>query len=90
MAEVTATRLEATPRHRLLLTVGVTLLLVAPANPQGGPRPQPEFPTLTAEAPAGSGMMQACLEQLEGRVRCGRYRVYENRVHAHPEPGTGV
>jgi pimeloyl-ACP methyl ester carboxylesterase len=43
------------------------------------PPPQPVFPALPADAPAGSGMMQPCLEHLDGSVRCGRYRVWENR-----------
>ena len=54
--------------------------LVAPANAQNEPPPQPTFPTLSEDAPAGSGMMQPCLEELEGSVRCGRYRVWENRA----------
>ncbi|MEE8523113.1 MAG: hypothetical protein V3T72_04210, partial [Thermoanaerobaculia bacterium] len=34
---------------------------------------------MPASTPAGGGMMQPCLEELEGRVRCGRYRVWEDR-----------
>jgi len=61
------------------------LLLLATCCPidfaaaQDEPPPQPTFPTLPVDAPAGSGMMQPCLEELEGSVRCGRYRVWENR-----------
>ncbi len=41
---------------------------------------QPSFPDLPAALPAGSGILQPCLAELEGQVRCGRYRVYEDRA----------
>ncbi|MDX1501810.1 MAG: alpha/beta hydrolase [Thermoanaerobaculia bacterium] len=41
--------------------------------------PRPVFPNLPAAAPAGSGMIQPCMPELEGSVRCGRYRVWEDR-----------
>ena len=59
----------------------VSLCLVFSALAQGEPTPTPTFPSLEATAPAGSGIMQPCLEGLEGRVRCGRYRVHEDRAN---------
>lgn len=66
---------------RLLVQLSIVAALgpVWPAAAQDEPPPEPTFPTLPANAPAGSGMMQPCLEELEGQVRCGRYRVWENR-----------
>ena len=64
----------------LLLVACLLSPLWAPAaQAQDTPPPQPTFPTLPADAPAGTGLMQPCMEELEGRVRCGRYRVWENR-----------
>ncbi len=64
---------------RLLLAV-TTLLFAVPVIAQDEPPPPtPTFPTLPTDAPAGTGMTQPCMEELEGSVRCGRYRVYENR-----------
>jgi len=67
------------PRLLVRLSIVASLAPLCAATAQQQPRPEPRFPTLPADAPAGSGMMQPCLEQLEGRVRCGRYRVWENR-----------
>ena len=61
------------------LSIVAALGPIWPAAAQDEPRPEPKYPTLPAEAPAGTGMMQPCLEELEGQVRCGRYRVWENR-----------
>ncbi len=39
-----------------------------------------QFPTLPADAPAGTGEVRACeIEDVPG-ARCGRFRVYEDRV----------
>jgi pimeloyl-ACP methyl ester carboxylesterase len=39
-----------------------------------------EFPVLPADAPAGDGAVQACeIEDVAGAVRCGTYRVFEDR-----------
>jgi pimeloyl-ACP methyl ester carboxylesterase len=70
--------------RRFVLIVLLSLVaspgLVVPAIAQDEPPPpQPTFPTLPEDAPAGSGMMQPCMEELEGTVRCGRYRVWEDR-----------
>ncbi len=65
---------------RFLLAAVVSLCLAFSALAQDEPAPEPSFPNLEAAAPAGSGMIQPCLEELEGRVRCGRYRVYEDRA----------
>ena len=62
---------------RTLLAIAF-LLATAPLAAQEAP-PKPIFPTLPEDAPAGTGMMQPCLEGLEGTVRCGRYRVWEDR-----------
>lgn len=61
------------------VAIFAALACVGPAAAQEAPPPEPTFPTLAPDAPAGSGTMQPCLEQLEGGVRCGRYRVWENR-----------
>ncbi|MCZ6507130.1 MAG: hypothetical protein O7A04_03640, partial [Acidobacteria bacterium] len=50
-------------RLSLVAALGPIGLAVA----QDQPPPQPTFPTLPADTPAGSGMMQPCLEELEGR-----------------------
>ena len=75
--------------HVMRFAFIATLLCVAAAagaqpGPQSEPSPQPAFPELDAAAPAGSGIVQPCMEELEGRVRCGRYRVWEDR-----EAGSG-
>ncbi len=62
-----------------LVATSVALTLPLGAGAQDQPPPRPTFPTLPADAPAGSGMMQPCLEEMEGSVRCGRYRVWEDR-----------
>jgi pimeloyl-ACP methyl ester carboxylesterase len=63
-----------------LLTVAACLAAGAPGSAQEEePLPAPVFPSIPPEAPAGTGMMQPCMEGLEGEVRCGRYRVWENR-----------
>lgn len=70
------------PDHRFRLIVvlqAMALAWVLPLSAQDDPPPQPAFPTLPVDAPAGSGMMQPCMEELEGEVRCGRYRVWEDR-----------
>lgn len=68
----------------LLLVAVVGCLLAAPAvcqdEPPRDPPPQPSFPELPESAPAGTGILQPCMEELEGEVRCGRYRVWENRA----------
>ena len=65
---------------RFHLAVAVAFFLAGSVHAQDEPPPPtPSFPELPASAPAGSGMMQPCLDELEGRVRCGRYRVYEDR-----------
>jgi len=51
------------------------------ASAQPDDRP-PAFPSLDAQAPVGAGALQPCLQQLPGSVRCGRYRVWENRTAA--------
>jgi len=61
----------------ILLVAGLSPMGLAVAQDQAPP--QPTFPTLPEDTPAGSGMMQPCLEELEGRIRCGRYRVWEDR-----------
>ncbi len=68
--------------YRFLLALVVSLCLVGcgPVQGQDGPPPAPVFPDLPASAQAGSGMIQPCLDKLEGQVRCGRYRVYEDRA----------
>lgn len=62
-------------------TLGALCLLGAAAaqEPPAGPPPAPELPVVPADAPAGTGIVQPCLESLEGSVRCGRLRVYEDR-----------
>ncbi|MDX1394290.1 MAG: alpha/beta fold hydrolase [Gemmatimonadota bacterium] len=38
------------------------------------------FPDLAADAPAGSGELEACtIEGVDGTARCGRFRVFEDR-----------
>lgn len=64
----------------LLLLLGLAFAPAAAQEPPDGPPPQPEFPTLPAEASVGTGMIQPCLTSLEGSVRCGRYRVWEDRA----------
>ncbi len=66
-------------RFRIGLALVASLTLASAAWTQEGP-PPPVFPKLPAAMPAGSGMIQPCLEELEGQVRCGRYRVYEDRA----------
>ena len=67
------------PKRLSLLVPIVSLCALGPAGAQNAPRHQPGFPTLPEDAPAGTGMIQPCMDELEGSVRCGRYRVYENR-----------
>ncbi len=67
------------PRRPVATILLTALLGPAAALSQDAPPPQPTFPTLPTEAPAGSGTMQPCLDELEGQVRCGRYRVWEDR-----------
>ena len=64
------------PLLAALLATAITSPAVAQEEPP--PRPEPSFPTLPASAPAGTGMMQPCMEELPA-VRCGRYRVWEDR-----------
>lgn len=67
---------------RFSSTVALLCLAAAAAAQQGPPSeppPQPVFPELADAAPAGSGVVQPCMQELEGRVRCGRYRVWEDR-----------
>ncbi len=64
---------------QLGLALVASLVLAGTAWTQDGPT-LPSFPQLPAAMPAGSGVMQPCLEELEGKVRCGRYRVYEDRA----------
>lgn len=71
-----------TPRALVCLAIAFAGSGLGPARAEDAPPPGPVFPTLPAEAPAGTGMLQPCLEHLEGRVRCGRYRVYEDREAA--------
>ena len=67
--------------HRRCSLLAVAALCLAGSAPaQEEPPPAPSFPDLPAAAEAGTGMIQPCLEELEGRVRCGRYRVYEDRA----------
>ncbi len=63
---------------RLALALVAVLALAGTARAQDEP-PQPSFPILPADLPAGSGLIQPCLDELEGNVRCGRYRVWEDR-----------
>ena len=65
-------------RFRLALALAVSLALAGAAHSQDE-APQPSFPSLPATMPAGSGIIQPCLDELEGQVRCGRYRVWEDR-----------
>ena len=64
---------------RPLVAACLCLLLAGAAAAQDEPPPQPTFPDLPATAPAGSGMLRPCMDELEGQVRCGRYRVWEDR-----------
>ncbi len=64
---------------RLALALVASLTLAGAARPQDEP-PRPSFPDLPAAMPAGGGMIQPCLDELEGQVRCGRYRVWEDRA----------
>ncbi len=63
---------------RFRLAVVVSLCLAGSAQAQDAS--SPSFPDLPEAALAGSGMIQPCLEELEGQVRCGRYRVWEDRA----------
>lgn len=55
-----------------------TLLLAAPAAAQSDG--DPGFPTLAAGAKAGEGAVRTCeVIGLEGNVRCGVFRVFEDR-----------
>ena len=66
--------------YRIPLAVVLSFCLLDAAKAQDQPPPRPSFPELPEAAPAGSGMIQPCMEELEGSVRCGRYRVWEDRV----------
>lgn len=63
-----------------ILAVGLAVGLTGgtPALGQDAP-PRPSFPSLPASAPPGTGILQPCMQELEGSVRCGRYRVWEDR-----------
>ena len=67
---------------RVLLLVSHLLLAggVAAAEEPTEPPPLPEFPSLPADAAAGTGILQPCLEAYAEGVRCGRYRVWEDRA----------
>jgi pimeloyl-ACP methyl ester carboxylesterase len=56
-----------------------TLAVASPGMAQEEQPPRPVFPDIPEGAPAGTGIMQPCMEELEGEVRCGRYRVWEDR-----------
>jgi pimeloyl-ACP methyl ester carboxylesterase len=72
------------PVLAMILGAAAAVATTAPGSaaedPAGNPPPEPNFPALAADAPAGSGVMQPCLTELEGQIRCGRYRVYEDRA----------
>lgn len=63
----------------VIASIALAATATATATAQQSSSPEPVFPALPAEAPAGTGIMQPCLEELEGEVRCGRYRVFEDR-----------
>lgn len=65
----------------LVAVVGLLAVSVvfSQEEPPRDPPPQPSFPELPRDAPAGTGILQPCMEALEGEVRCGRYRVWEDR-----------
>ncbi len=71
-----------TAKSRLLVAVfsgtGIALLLALSASMLTAQRGL-SFPTLPPDTPAGDGLTQPCLGQLQGEVLCGRFRVYENR-----------
>lgn len=67
-------------RTALVLTAALAATTGAGfAQDDSPPPPEPEFPALPASLPAGSGILQPCMEELDGEVRCGRYRVWEDR-----------
>ncbi len=66
-------------RLPLGLALVASLTLAGTARAQEEPPPSPSFPNLPAAMPAGGGIIQPCLDELEGNVRCGRYRVFEDR-----------
>lgn len=69
------------PALPLLPAFGALCLLGSAGSAQTRDAPpEPSFPSLPAAAPAGSGALQPCYEDLEGQVRCGRYRVFEDRA----------
>jgi pimeloyl-ACP methyl ester carboxylesterase len=63
----------------LLVLVASALAPMDRAEAQEESVAQLRFPTLPAETPVGSGLTQPCLGNLKGKVRCGRFRVWENR-----------
>jgi hypothetical protein len=73
----------------LWLALGVALLLVGPACAQAGPESPPELPTLADDAPAGSGMMQPCLEELCVRNRIRRLSLFGSVLKGTAGPQKG-
>ncbi|MCP3977342.1 MAG: hypothetical protein GY720_22865, partial [bacterium] len=67
-------------RFPLSLALVAAITLAGTARSQDEAPPSPSFPDLPAAMPAGSGVIQPCLDELEGDVRCGRYRVWEDRA----------
>ncbi len=56
------------------------MLVAAPVGAQEQDRPLDiSFPPLRDGASAGTGTLEPCLPELPGTVRCGRFRVLENR-----------
>lgn len=68
----------ATSLRNLLAALTAAAALAAAAAAQG-PLPEHAFPSLPADAPAGTGATLSCLPEAPGEVLCGRYRVWEDR-----------
>jgi pimeloyl-ACP methyl ester carboxylesterase len=64
---------------RAVTALVAALCLSACVAAQEAP-PEPSFPALPADAPAGTGATQPCLAGLGPGLRCGRYRVFEDRA----------
>lgn len=60
------------------IVAAVLAVLAAPAGLAAQAR-DPGFPSLSEDAPAGTGELASCALDVEGGARCGVYRVWENR-----------
>lgn len=65
--------------HSIRRVKRALIALVALSGGRAVAQEAPSFPTLPVDLPVGAGRTAPCLEQVQGEILCGRFRVYENR-----------